>query len=160
MHSLRPLPTLTPLPALFNINRSFGFEPTFFLYRNRSTSDIGLIDSSADNVDLRVLEKNRESRMISKLLSLFLLLSAAMGLTYHLPRDASALQQRNFDTINKIYNLTTYPNNLAFLQGGVDAIPDGLFAEDVVGRVTPLGDFSGSRSTSNANMLLLYCLDV
>lgn len=98
--------------------------------------------------------------MISKLLSLFILLSAATGLTYHLPRDNSAFQQRNFDTINKIYNLTTYPNNLAFLQGGVDTIPDGIFANDVVGRVTPLGDFSGSRSTSNANMLLLYCLDV
>lgn len=98
--------------------------------------------------------------MISKLFSLSLLLSAAMGLTsYQLPHDASAFQQRNLDTINKIYNLTTYPNNLAFLQGGVDVIPDGLFADDVVGRVTPLSDFSGSRSISNTNVLMSYRLD-
>ncbi|KKY30432.1 hypothetical protein UCDDA912_g09638 [Diaporthe ampelina] len=86
--------------------------------------------------------------MIAKLISLFLLLSAAMGLTpYQLPRDASAVQQRNLDTINKIYNLTTYPNNLAFLKDGVAAIPDGLFSQDVVGRVTPLGNFSGLEDT-------------
>jgi len=91
--------------------------------------------------------------MIATLVSLFLLLSAAMGLNpYQLPRDASAFQQRNLDTINGIYNLTTYPNNLVFLQGGVNAIPNGLFAEDVVGRVTPLGDLSGSRSLSNTSV--------
>jgi hypothetical protein len=91
--------------------------------------------------------------MIATLVSLFLLLSAGMGLNpYQLPRDASAFQQRNLDTINGIYNLTTYPNNLAFLQGGVNAIPNGLFAEDVVGRVTPLGDLSGSRSLSNTSV--------
>lgn len=95
--------------------------------------------------------------MITKLVSLFLLLSAAMGLTpYQLPRDASAFQQRNLHTINKIYNLTTYPNNLAFLQNGVDAVPDGLFAEDVVGRVTPLGSFSGSTSAQNTGVASLY----
>lgn len=91
--------------------------------------------------------------MITRLISLFLLLSAAMGLTpYQLPRDASAFQQRNLDTINKIYNLSTYPNNLAFLQNGVDAVPDGLFADDVVGRITPLGNFSGSKSTPNTHV--------
>ena len=99
--------------------------------------------------------------MIAKLVSLFLLLSAAMGLTpYHLPRDALTFQKRNFDTINKIYNLTTYPNNLAFLQGGLDAIPMGLFADNVVGRVTPLGNFSGSKSTPNANVPGLVRLEV
>lgn len=92
--------------------------------------------------------------MIAKLVSLFLLLSAAMGLTpYRLPRDASAFQQRNLDTINKIYNLTTYPNNLEFLQKGPDAIPAGLFAQDVIGRITPIGDFSGSKSTPSNNAL-------
>lgn len=86
--------------------------------------------------------------MITTIVSLFLLLSAAMGLTpYQLPRDASVFQQRNLDTINKIYNLTTYPNNLVFLQNGVDAMPDGLFAEDVVGRIAPIGNFSGSKSS-------------
>ncbi|KAH8770055.1 hypothetical protein F5883DRAFT_667634 [Diaporthe sp. PMI_573] len=65
--------------------------------------------------------------MIATLISLFLL--------------------RNLDTINGIYNLTTYPNNLAFLQGGVNAIPNAFFAEDVVGRVTPLGDLSGIEDT-------------
>lgn len=95
--------------------------------------------------------------MIAKLISLFLLLSAALGLTpYQLPRDASAFQQRNLDTINKIYNLTTYPNNLAFLQNGINAIPAGLFAQDVVGRITPVGNFSGSESISNTDV---SCLD-
>ncbi|KAI7785265.1 hypothetical protein LA080_007549 [Diaporthe eres] len=86
--------------------------------------------------------------MITNIISVFLLLSAAMGFTpYQLPRDASAFQQRNFDTINQIYNLSTYPNNLVFLQNGVDAIPAGLFAEDVVGRITPIGNFSGINDT-------------
>lgn len=95
--------------------------------------------------------------MITQIISLFLLLSAAMGLTpYQLPRDASHFQQRNFDTINQIYNLTTYPNNLVFLQNGVDAVPAGLFAEDVVGRITPIGNFSGSKSIPKANICYVY----
>lgn len=99
--------------------------------------------------------------MITNIISVFLLLSAAMGFTpYQLPRDASAFQQRNFDTINQIYNLTTYPNNLVFLQNGVDAIPAGLFAEDVVGRITPIGNFSGSKFIPNANRCYVYRLKV
>lgn len=99
--------------------------------------------------------------MITTIVSLFVLLSAAMGLKpYQLPRDAPAFQRRNLDTINKIYNLTTYPNNLAFLQNGVDAVPDGLFAKDVVGRVTPLGNFSGSKSAPNIKVPSSYRLKV
>lgn len=99
--------------------------------------------------------------MITSLVSLFLLLSAAMELApYQLPRDASAFQQRNLDTINKIYNLTTYPNNLVFLQNGVGAVPAGIFAKDVVGRVTPLGDFTGSKSVPNASVSYSFQLEV
>lgn len=107
------------------------------------------------------LVDNHISKMITKFISLFILLSAAMGLTpYQLPRDAPAFQRRNFDTINKIYNLTTYPNNLIFLQGGVEAIPDGLFSQDVVGRITPVGNFSGSKYTPNTKSPCLYGLEV
>lgn len=73
-----------------------------------------------------------------------------MGLTpYRLPRDALDFQQRNLDTINQIYNLSTYPNNKAFLEGGEAAVPAGIFSEDVIGRITPVGSFHGSKSTSS-----------
>ncbi|KAJ0125253.1 hypothetical protein J7T55_006598 [Diaporthe amygdali] len=86
--------------------------------------------------------------MIALLISLLWLLPAAMGLTpYQLPRDAADFHQRNFDTISKIYNLSTYPNNQAFLKDGAAAVPSGLFSKDVIGRVTPLGNFSGIDDT-------------
>ena len=53
-------------------------------------------------------------------------------------------QQRNYDTVKAIYNLTIYPHNLAFLRDGEKAIPEGLFNANVKGRVTPVGDFSGA----------------
>ncbi len=52
-------------------------------------------------------------------------------------------QKRNFDTISKIYNLTVYPNNLAFITNGSASIPPGLFAANATGRITPVGNFSG-----------------
>ena len=52
-------------------------------------------------------------------------------------------EARNLETISSIYNLTTFPNNLAVVVGGEDAVPDGLFNDDVVGRVDPVGQFDG-----------------
>ena len=52
-------------------------------------------------------------------------------------------QKRNFDTVSKIYNLTVYPNNLAFIANGSAAVPKGLFADNATGRITPVGNFSG-----------------
>lgn len=52
-------------------------------------------------------------------------------------------EQRNFDTVKKIYELTVYPNQLPILQQGAAAVPPGLFNEDATGRVDPVGNFSG-----------------
>jgi hypothetical protein len=57
------------------------------------------------------------------------------------PRDDFV--QRNFNTIQRIYNLTIYPNNLPIVQKGSSAVPPGLFADNVVGRVSPVGNFTG-----------------
>ncbi len=51
--------------------------------------------------------------------------------------------QRNFKTISRIYNLTVFPNQLPILAGGLAGVPPGLFSQDVVGRVDPVGDFIG-----------------
>ncbi|AEO67925.1 uncharacterized protein THITE_2117103 [Thermothielavioides terrestris NRRL 8126] len=50
--------------------------------------------------------------------------------------------QRNFNTISRIYNLTVYPNNVPIIQAGGAAVPRGLFSQDVVGRVDPVGNFT------------------
>ncbi|KAJ7053227.1 hypothetical protein C8F01DRAFT_1375384 [Mycena amicta] len=47
---------------------------------------------------------------------------------------------RNKRTIQSIYNLTVYPNNLAVFAGN---IPDGLFNANATGRITPVGEFFG-----------------
>jgi hypothetical protein len=50
---------------------------------------------------------------------------------------------RNLKTIQKIYNLTVYPNNVPIVTNGSSAVPPGLFNENAVGRVAPIGNFSG-----------------
>jgi hypothetical protein len=52
-------------------------------------------------------------------------------------------EQRNFDTVRKIYDLTIYPNQLPILQQGAAGVPPGLFNEEATGRVDPVGNFSG-----------------
>ena len=52
-------------------------------------------------------------------------------------------EQRNFDTIRSIYNLTIYPNQLPILEQGVAGVPPGLFNENATGRVDPVGNFTG-----------------
>ncbi|KAK0614685.1 hypothetical protein B0T14DRAFT_540036 [Immersiella caudata] len=52
-------------------------------------------------------------------------------------------QERNFNTISSIYNLTVYPNQLPIIGGGGAGVPPGLFSKDVVGRVDPVGSFDG-----------------
>ncbi|KAI9822576.1 MAG: hypothetical protein M1827_000295 [Pycnora praestabilis] len=54
-----------------------------------------------------------------------------------------SFQQRNFDTISKIYNVTVYPNNLDFIANGSAAVPPGLFNTNATGRISPIGNFSG-----------------
>jgi len=58
-------------------------------------------------------------------------------------KDDHSYQKRNFDTVSKIYNLTVYPSNLAFVANGSASLPSGLFAANATGRITPVGNFSG-----------------
>ena len=55
---------------------------------------------------------------------------------------------RNQAKIQKIYDLTLYPNNIAFLTQGIKALPPGIFNENVRGRVSPLGNFTGLEDTA------------
>lgn len=51
------------------------------------------------------------------------------------PATQQDFKQRNFNTIQSIYNLTVYPNNLPVVRKGASAVPKGLFADNVLGRV-------------------------
>lgn len=63
--------------------------------------------------------------------------------TWSRPTWKSSEEQRNFDTISRIYNLTVYPNQLPIIATGAAGVPSGLFSQDVVGRVDPVGVFKG-----------------
>ncbi|KAL8707596.1 MAG: hypothetical protein Q9220_007383 [cf. Caloplaca sp. 1 TL-2023] len=54
-----------------------------------------------------------------------------------------SFKQRNFDTVNKIYARTVYPNNLAFIANGSASVPPGLFNDKATGRISPVGNFTG-----------------
>lgn len=51
--------------------------------------------------------------------------------------------QRNLKTIQSIYNITVYPNNLEIVNQGAKAVPPGLFNEKATGRISPVGNFTG-----------------
>lgn len=84
---------------------------------------------------------------------LLCLLSIHSALTAKLPssnlksdpaeRRQVSFQQRNLNTITKIYERSIYPNNLAFVTNGPSSVPAGLFNENASGRITPLGNFTG-----------------
>ncbi|KAK3991122.1 hypothetical protein QBC44DRAFT_58019 [Cladorrhinum sp. PSN332] len=51
---------------------------------------------------------------------------------------------RNLKTIQSIYNLTVYPNQVPIVAiNGSLSVPKGLFNKNVVGRVDPVGNFTG-----------------
>ncbi|MCJ1314947.1 hypothetical protein MMC15_000261 [Xylographa vitiligo] len=50
---------------------------------------------------------------------------------------------RNLHTIQSIYNLTVYPNNVPIILHGASAVPAGLFNEQATGRIDPVGVFTG-----------------
>ncbi|CAL8576050.1 hypothetical protein XPA_001941 [Xanthoria parietina] len=77
----------------------------------------------------------RNSMMKSILAILLLTLGCSAKLTGY--------KKRNFDTISKIYKLTQYPNNLAFMANGSASVPPGLFDQNAQGRITPVGNFTG-----------------
>ncbi|KAK8163054.1 hypothetical protein BKA80DRAFT_274382 [Phyllosticta citrichinensis] len=49
---------------------------------------------------------------------------------------------RNLKTVQAIYDLTVYPNNVPIATEGVSRVPPGLFAPDAKGRVTPVGRYT------------------
>ncbi|KAL8675480.1 MAG: hypothetical protein Q9168_000181 [Polycauliona sp. 1 TL-2023] len=67
----------------------------------------------------------------------------ALLLTVACSAKLTGYKKRNFDTISKIYKLTQYPNNLAFIANGSASVPPGLFNKNAKGRITPVGNFTG-----------------
>lgn len=61
----------------------------------------------------------------------------------HQHHDNRNFEQRNFDTVKAIYELTIFPNQLPILEQGAAGVPAGLFNEEATGRVDPVGNFSG-----------------
>ena len=51
--------------------------------------------------------------------------------------------ERNLHTIQSIYNLTVYPNNVPIILHGASAVPAGLFNQQATGRIDPVGTFTG-----------------
>ena len=64
---------------------------------------------------------------------------------------ALALQEsyvtRNLNTIQAIYNLTVYPNNVPIISHGATAVPAGLFNSGATGRIDPVGSFTGFKDS-------------
>ncbi|KAK6347279.1 hypothetical protein TWF696_007351 [Orbilia brochopaga] len=58
------------------------------------------------------------------------------------PPPDDSFRKRNYDTIHRIYNLTIFPNQVPIITYGGAAVPDGLFANDTSGRISPVGNFT------------------
>lgn len=58
-------------------------------------------------------------------------------------RQLPPFAERNLATIRAIYNLTVYPNNDPIVKLGSSQVPPGLFSPSAIGRVSPVGEFSG-----------------
>ena len=85
-----------------------------------------------------------ESIMSPLSLSLIFLCSVlATGLPEKNSGHQTNYQQRNLETITKIYERNVYPTNLQFIANGPKSVPSGLFNENATGRITPLGNFTG-----------------
>ena len=63
-------------------------------------------------------------------------------------RRRDSFQQRNLDTITRIYERNVYPTNLQFITNGSSSVPAGLFNENAAGRITPLGNFTGFKEST------------
>jgi hypothetical protein len=69
-------------------------------------------------------------------------LSFGIGHHFH-TKGLPDYAQRNLNTIERIYNLTVYPNNAPIVNQGASAVPPGLFNDNATGRISPLGNFTG-----------------
>ncbi|THV03491.1 hypothetical protein K435DRAFT_791698 [Dendrothele bispora CBS 962.96] len=81
--------------------------------------------------------------MISTFLCRAVFLLSAISGTVLASDNSTDFVERNLHTIQSIYNLTVYPNNVPIIQNGGSAVPPGLFNQDARGRVTPVGNFTG-----------------
>ena len=79
---------------------------------------------------------------------------AILLLTLGCSAKLTGYKKRNFDTISKIYKLTQYPNNLAFMANGSASVPPGLFDQNAQGRITPVGNFSQCPSSFKSRNIL------
>lgn len=104
-----------------------------------------------------MFSQHPKSKMLSfMLLSLLLFSSLVVSFpSQHSPRDSDganrrphSYQQRNLDTITKIYERNVYPTNLQFITNGSSSVPAGLFSENATGRITPLGNFTGFQEST------------
>ncbi|MCJ1477014.1 hypothetical protein MMC13_005685 [Lambiella insularis] len=76
-------------------------------------------------------------------IGLLVLVSSMQSRYSNISAPTLDFQQRNLDTIKKIYNTTIYPNNQGFIAYGASVIPPGLFNMKASGRITPIGNFTG-----------------
>ena len=72
--------------------------------------------------------------------------SSGAATTYY--NHSKSFQQRNLDTITSIYNRNLYPANLEFALNGSASVPPGLFNANATGRITPLGNFTGFKDST------------
>jgi hypothetical protein len=77
------------------------------------------------------------------LLFLSISLACLIPATWAWPIGMNRHERRNFKTLESIYNLTIFPNQLPILAQGAAAVPNGLFNQNIVGRVDPVGNFTG-----------------
>ncbi|KAL6414081.1 uncharacterized protein AUP68_00595 [Ilyonectria robusta] len=76
-----------------------------------------------------------------KRLSLLLLPLSSLGISAQRKGLDCDFEARNLATIQSVYDLAVFPNNVPIITQGTSTFPPGLFANDISGRVTPVGAF-------------------
>ncbi|KAM5528490.1 hypothetical protein FOXYSP1_18971 [Fusarium oxysporum f. sp. phaseoli] len=76
-----------------------------------------------------------------KRLSLLVLHLSLFGVSAHRKGLDCDFETRNLRTIQSLYNLTIFPNNVPVIKKGTSAFPPGILANEISGRVTPVGAF-------------------
>ena len=72
--------------------------------------------------------------------------SSGVAATHY--NHTKSFQQRNLNTITSIYSRNLYPTNLEFALNGSASVPPGLFNANATGRITPLGNFTGFKDST------------
>ncbi|MCJ1384070.1 hypothetical protein MMC17_007186 [Xylographa soralifera] len=72
-----------------------------------------------------------------------LILCSLLFASAHAIASRASYVDRNLRTIQRIYNLTVYPNNVPIILHGASAVPAGLFNQQATGRIDPVGTFTG-----------------